>query len=183
MNILISNIVYVRRLTQRSTLRCGERPRTSEQRPRDVCDCEFRWALSALYVTRPTVGYFFVSLSYQSSSIFRCSSGTPGWPKPRTGHGQFSYAVPHQPARAIYGPRRRLRAFLSARLSSPALPVCLWPGLRGGVRGGTTRGSGLGPPSAATRAHAGAGAEQELGSATAKPVAAALTGNRVSSYK
>ena len=45
-------------------------------------------------------------------------------------------------------PRRRLRAFLSAWRSSPALPACLWSGLRGGLRGGTTRGSGLGPPSA-----------------------------------
>ena len=89
-NILISNIVYAPTPSDAALHRCGERPRTSEQRPRDVCDCEFRWALSALYVTRPTVGYFFVSLSYQSSSIFRCSSGTPGWPKPRTGHGQFS---------------------------------------------------------------------------------------------
>ena len=76
------------------------------------------------------------------------------------------------PPDELYGPpRRRLRAFLSAWRPFPALPVCPWSGLRGGVRGGTTRGSGLGPPSAATRAHAGAGAEQELGSATAKPVA------------
>ena len=98
-NILISNIVYVRRLTQCSTGVARERPRTSEQRPRDVCDCEFRWAHT------PSMSHGRLSGTFSSAcrTSRRVSSGARRARLAGQSHGLATgssvSAVPYQPAR------------------------------------------------------------------------------------